>query len=276
MNSIFEIPSSRELLAILCQQKRDHHGISWRQIVREAQLGAPNFLQQVIAGLRKLNSSHVEKLVTYFRFTEEEAAYFRCLIQFEYAHDAEEKNQAFRAMLGIRGFQNVAAIQRDHYEYFAHWYNPVIRELVVKAPKQASVSEWIRENLVPQITLDEVRKSLDLLQRMGMIWKLKGKWKQRESVISTPSQGRSLMLGNYHREVLTMAQESIERFSSEQRELLTICLALSSDQQVELRQRMENFWKEILDWSKNQNSEELQVFQFGMQFFPWTRPLKKG
>lgn len=275
MKTLFEFHDSREMLATICQQMRERQGVSWRYMSKKAQLGAPNFLQQVIAGTRRLNPSHIEKLISYFRWSDDEASYFRCLVQFEYASDAESKNQAFRAMLGIRGFQKVATIERDHFEYFAHWYNPVVRELVGHIPAQVAAPEWIREKLVPQIGIEEIRKSLDLLQRMGMIWKLKGKWKQREAVISTPSQGRSLMLGNYHREILSMAQESIERFSSHQRELLTICLTLSPHQEEELRQRMENFWKEVLDWSKDQNSEGFQVFQFGMQFFPWTRSINR-
>jgi len=275
---VFESTDLLLLLEEYCKEKIAQ-GYSWRQISREADLGAPNLLQQVLAGKRNLHEGHLENLIRFFDWKDDEAEYVRLLFQLQNTTDAIGRNQIYQQILGLGAMTRIKMIDRDQYDYFSDWIHPVVRELATMAPSRKDAVQWIAMRLDPPQPEERIKASIDLLQRLGLIFPLRDRFKQKDKVVSTPSQARSLLVGNFHRQVLAKAADSIQSVDRERRDLRTVCLSLTKVQQKALRQRMDAFWKEILhmcesNLSTEDTMESMDVCQFSMQYFPYPRESK--
>jgi uncharacterized protein (TIGR02147 family) len=172
--------------------------------------------------------------------------------------------------------KRIQILNPDQYEYFSDWLHPVVRELAPQAPSRKNAVGWIAERLMPTQSPDSIRRSLNLLERLGLVFPLLDRYKQKDSVISTPSQAHSILVGNFHRQVLAKASESISAVPRERRDLRTICMSLTKSQQKNLRERMDAFWAETLQICETHSSvadskEPVDVCQFSMQYFPFTK-----
>ncbi len=282
---IFKYLDYKELLNDLGDELIRSHSYSWRKISKEAQLGAPNFIKQIINGQRKLNDNHIQKLIAFFRWSDKEADFFKTLIQFNEEDEIQLKNRLFQKLLSFKKFNSIQQIERDRYEYFAHWYHPVIRELCVLCPSHKEAVSFVESKINPNPGTVTIKHSIKLLENLGFIYKFKDRYKQSEEVISTPSQVNSLLAKNYHLEILNQAQEALTRVPREARDFRTICLSISPDKEAELKKRIESFWLDTLDWCHSENhsgksgekaksgdeKQENKVSQLCFQFFPFTK-----
>ena len=89
-------------------------------------------------------------------------------------------------------------------------------------------------------------------------------------MISTPSEVLSIAVKNYHRNVIKLAGEAIERFEKPQRDIRSVTVGLSEEGFDEVKKRLESFWKELLDFSAGEKNIK-KVYQINMQLFPLSK-----
>jgi uncharacterized protein (TIGR02147 family) len=146
----------------------------------------------------------------------------------------------------------------------------VVRELVAHPGFKGSAA-WIAKRVFPRITQAQAEKSLELLQRLGLIRKdpATGSLIQSEAQISTAPEVASLAVANYHRAVLKLAEGAIESFDAGSRDLRAVTLGIPKDRFPELKRKMETFWREVLDLASGAGPVE-EVYQVNLQAFPLT------
>jgi uncharacterized protein (TIGR02147 family) len=86
-------------------------------------------------------------------------------------------------------------------------------------------------------------------------------------VVSTPSEVLSVAITTYHKDILTIAREAVERFKPEDRDIRSVTLGVSIEGYGEVKQRIGAFWKELLAFADTQKSVE-RIYQVNMQLFP--------
>lgn len=244
---------------------------SYRSFAKAAGYTSPNFLQSVISGKRNLSPANLLGTVRALDLNKQESEFFLSLVGFTQARDFEEKNFHYQRMLRSRRYAVSKPIETGRFEYFHQWYHAAVRELAIHRDFTGDPA-WIADRLHPRPTVPQVERSLELLQRLGLIRKeeASGRWSQSETVISTPAEVASLAAANYHRAMLKLASDAIEAFPQDQRDLRSVTLGIPSSAYPALKRKMEDFWMEILALCESQAGVE-EVLQINLQLFPLTK-----
>jgi uncharacterized protein (TIGR02147 family) len=241
---------------------------SYRQFARDAGYGSPNFLQQLKTGYRKLNLMALEGTVRALKLNKKEAEYLRTLVNFDEARSFEEREGFYQNLLRIRSRESVKPIEHKQFQYFSQWYHPVVRELIV-LEEFAGSAERIASHVVPPITESQVEKSIQLLEELGLIRKdsASRKWVQAESLVSTSSEVTSIALKTFHKRMIQLSGESLERFSGKERDVRGLTLALSDAGYAQAKAKMEAVWEELLVMAQKEKHGK-KIYQVNIQIFP--------
>ena len=127
---------------------------------------------------------------------------------------------------------------------------------------------------MPSVQPTLVASALNLLLELGLVVRAEdGRLSRGNPSISTGHEVRSLAIGNYHRQMMSRAAESIEVVARERRDIsaLTVCIPL--DKVDELKERIQGFREVLLDLCDRSESPEA-VYQINIQLFPLSLPDK--
>jgi uncharacterized protein (TIGR02147 family) len=237
---------------------------------------SPEFLRDIRDRKLNIDSAGIEGVACYLGFSAKQKEYFRSIVEFDHAHKTEEKERSLQKVLQSREYPDIKQLDQKQYEYFAHWYMPVVRELVTSSGYTGD-PQWIAERIVPSIAIENIRKAIDLLISLKLIYRdeATGRFCQTDRIVSTTPEVGSRAAVNYHSEVIELALDAINRFPSDERDIRSVTLSLSPEGYEEIKKRLEAFWKELLAFSKTQAGAD-QVFQIGMQMFPMSILKEEG
>jgi uncharacterized protein (TIGR02147 family) len=94
--------------------------------------------------------------------------------------------------------------------------------------------------------------------------------------LKTPDDIASRALRKAHLEELLLAQDKLQSVPVELREFGSVTLATSRDAIPQIKAALRRFQKELLDLAEGDKSENEEVFQFCVQFFPLTNVGKES
>lgn len=249
---------------------------SYRQFARDAGYGSPNFLQQLKTGSRKLNLMALEGTVRALKLNKKETEYLRILVSFDEARSFEERERYYQSLLRMRSREAVKPLEHKQFQYFSQWYHPVVRELVV-LEEFGGDPERIAAQIVPAVGGSQVEKSIALLEELGLIRKdaATGRWVQAESIVSTSSEVSSIALKGFHKRMIQLSGESLDRFSGKERDVRGLTLALTAEGYARAKAKIESLWEEIIVMAQKERNPE-KVFQVNFQIFPVSKPTRSG
>lgn len=250
--------------------KKSNRRFSYRAFARMAGSTSPNFLQLILQRKLRINPKQLETFIVSAEYTEKEARYLRALVTFDHSNTHEEKNLAFREIIVLREYRSVDKLAENQYEYLSNWYNPAVRELVC-TPSYNDDPNSIVPRFVPAIGLREVKKSIKLLQSLELISRNEedNGWVLTENSVATPPEVLSIGIVEYHKEMLSLANQALENFSGSDRDLRAVTLGVPKSKLPLLKERMEAFWYEIMDFADEGEPAEV-VVQVNTQLFPLT------
>jgi uncharacterized protein (TIGR02147 family) len=269
--NIYEYMDYRTFLKDMFRfRKHKDSYFSYRYFSGKAGFSSPNFLKLVIEGKRNLTSASLAKVAKGFGFLKQEREFFENLVFMNQAKNQEEKKHYLKRMMSIKGYIKARKIEKKSYEYFSKWYNTAVREIVMFGGRNFT-AEQIAETLNPKITPKEAETAINLLTELGFIKKDKdGLWVQSDPALSTGPEVKSLAIANFHREMLKLASESIERYPASERDISALTLRVNSESIAEIKRRIIEFRKELLEFGLNEESTD-QVLQINLQAFPLTK-----
>lgn len=247
---------------------------SYRYFSRKSGFKSPNFLKLVTSGQRNLGADSISKIAKGFALKKQEAEYLTCLVRMNQAATHADKNRYYRKMMSIKGYRSIRRIEAAAYDYFSTWYYPVIREIVMSGTRDQGPAE-IADRLRPPITAKEAEKALVFLLELGLIERdPDGRWSDTGRNLTTGAEVRSWVIANYHREMMRLAAESIERFPAAQRDITALVLSIRSDRMAEIKETTARFRKALLEIA-SEDPDPDRVIQVNIQIFPLTDP-KQG
>jgi uncharacterized protein (TIGR02147 family) len=246
---------------------------SQRAFARMAESSSPNYLQLITGRKLNISAAAVASLSNALSFSEKERSYFETLVSFDHAKTHDEKDRHFRLLLKTREYRSIKKLEKCQYDFFSHWYIPVVKELAVH-PLFTGDLQWIADRIIPQISVAKVKKSVETLENLNLI-SLNidtNRYTTTESVVSTPAEVISLAVVQYHRDCIRLGSESIDTFGPALRDIRSVTLGVSEKGFTEIRERLEAFWKELLDFCETQKDVK-RVIQVNLQAFPLTTEL---
>ena len=272
---IFEYDNYRAYLRDLYKvYKETKPQFSYRYFSQKAGFRSPNFLQLVIEGKRNLSPESIEKFTNALNLGKKEAEFFRVLVYLNQARTVSEKKIYAEQLMRFRPFRYIHPLRQDQYRYYTDGHNIAIRELT-SLPEFTEDPAWIARRLVPPISPQQAKKSLDLLLQMGLLKRDgSGRLVQADAFISTGDEVTSTSVANYHRTMIQMGAEALDRFAGPDRDISSVTMTLSKKNFREIKALIQKFRKELLAIADQDQSPE-GVYQVNFQLFPLTKGAKK-
>jgi uncharacterized protein (TIGR02147 family) len=269
--SIFDYLDYRTFLKDTFQYRKEQEAFfSHRYFARRAGFSAPNFVQLVIAGRRNLTSASIPKVARGLSLKAKEREYFECLVLMNQADSHDERNHYYQKMTALRGVGPVKRLEKASFDYFSNWYYPVIREVARWGDGRLAAAE-IAALLRPPVAVKDAERALAALADLGLLERDdQGRWRQCDAAVTTGPEVRSLVLANYHREMIRMAGESLERCRPEERDVTSLTVNMGREAMAALKEKIAAFRRELLDLAC-QETEPGQVVQINFQAFPLTK-----
>lgn len=251
-------------------KKAADRGFSFRVFSRLAGVKASNHLKLVMDGKRGLPEATAHRYARAIGLEGDEAEYFCDLARFNQATSPGERSALYRRLTGFRGYRNVQRLELEHAAYHANWYIPAIRELALH-PDFVDDPGWIARQLEPQISRAEARRALTTLLSLGLLQRQDdGRITQGEPVAATAPETVGVHVANYHRAMLQLAAESIDRFESKEREISSLTMCVGQDDVARLKKRIQQFEDELISMVAEVEEGD-RVVQLNFQLFPLSR-----
>ncbi|MBT3182743.1 MAG: TIGR02147 family protein [Deltaproteobacteria bacterium] len=265
--SIFHYRSYRRYLKDWYDSKKSaNRHFSFRLFSKRAGLKSPNFLKLVMEDKRNLSKDGVENFIVGLELNKQESDFFRNLVLFNQSKDHEERDKHYKQLLKSKKLKQLKPIERDRYEYYSRWYNPIIRELVTSKEYDGK-AESISGRISPRISPDDVDKSIQLLIRLKFIkMNAEGKYEQTEAIVTSGSEVESHTLFNYHLNMLDVSKKALQSIGSAKRDISSLTLSINRGKLPELKKMLQQFRREVLEFTSDDDSAD-DIIQLNIQMF---------
>ncbi|WP_413288089.1 TIGR02147 family protein [Bdellovibrio sp. HCB337] len=272
--NVFQYQDYRQLLlALIEQRKKDRKPFSYRWFSQRAGLTSPNFLNLVVKGKRHLSTESLEKVVEIFQLNKDEGHFFRHLVHFNKAKTLSEKEHFARQLLHIKKFQNEYPLSKEQFEYYSKWYHIPIRELLMLKDAPQTEDE-IHDLLLPSVSRPEIQEALEKLEALQLIEKKKDRWQVRQESVSTGHKFSNFGVVQYHKKMLNLAAESLDRFPAQEREISSVSIGLSEETAQKIKKMIEEFRSQLIAVAEEDKNKE-RVYQINFQLFPLSKRNEK-
>ncbi len=271
--SVFDYTDFRQFLNHFYHRKKEDTGhFSYRYFSSKAGFSSHNVLKLVINGDRNIAVKSIPKFIKALGLTQVEGEHFRLMVLAN--QSVGEKEQIhFNALIRHKEGAMSRVLSDMEHRFYKDWYHPVMREVISLPqfrdnPDPGTVGMFFH----PAITAVQVDDSLKLLQALNMIQlDENGCWEQCERGIRTTAEVSSKVIRAYNRKMVSLAEQSVERFDPYEREVSGMTLALSESMIQKMKKKIQEFKEEILaDVLSDENDPE-SVYQLNFQLFPMVR-----
>ncbi|MFZ5571535.1 MAG: DUF4423 domain-containing protein [Thermodesulfobacteriota bacterium] len=115
---------------------------------------------------------------------------------------------------------------------------------------------------------------MKLLAELGLIQQDgEGKWQQADQAVTTGPEVHSLAVANFHKEMLRLTAESIDRHPSAERDITGLTLGVSGSRIQRIKELIAALRKELLMMACRDESAD-QVIQVNFQVFPLSKQVR--
>ena len=255
-------------------QKSKSHAFSHRFLANKLGLATPNFILLVIQGKRNITSETCSKLSEVMDLTDKEAEYFENMVNYDQARRPKEKDRYYSRIMSSRQAMKIEKLEDWQYEYFSNWYTPIIRDMVIQGDFKGDFKA-LASRITPAVTLAQVKRSLKLLVKLGLI-KLEGnKYVPQSPFVSTGPEVNSTAVVNFHRNMVRLAGEAIDRHPKNQRNISSCTVNISEEVYKKLADKITSFRKDVMAIAETSGNPD-RIYQMNFQLFPLTKPVNQG
>ena len=264
---VFDYLDYRAYLRDFYHGRKQRGPFSYRAFSMRAKLKSPNYLKLVVDGERNLTAPMAKRFAGACGLTGQAAAFFGELVAFGQADSVDERNEIYSRVRRYRQYRETHELAIAQAEYHVRWYLPAVRELALAHDFRADPN-WIAARLVPKIKPNEAQFALDTLRQLGLLVEdTDGKLTQGTSLVSTGAETASLHMVNFHRTMMHLAAESMERIPHDRRDISSVTLCLGPQGLEMIKRAIVRFRRELLELSELEQDPE-QVVQVNFQLFP--------
>lgn len=272
--SVFGYSDYRAYLADHYRHAKDHeYGFSFRVFSKRAGISSSNYLRLVIDGKRNLSPGMAAQFAKGCGLLGAAADFFCELVAYGQATTTADKNRHYEQLLRHRPFRETRKLEPAQADYHSTWYLPAIRELC-RRPDFDESPKWVAAELEPSISVREAKQALATLVQLGLLYRDEGgRLKQTDTLVTTGPGPLGHHVFNYHRVMLERAAVALDRIPREEREVSSVTVCVSQEKLVELKRRIAEFRRDLLQLAEIDNEPE-RVVQINFQLFPLSKQKK--
>ncbi len=269
MVNIFEYIDYRKYLHDAYVERRaESSKFSYRYIAGKVGFASPGFFANVLSGKKDISLKLVLKFAELFRLNRKEKEYFEALVLFTKATGTSEKKEYLDRLLAMRG-SRVKKVDAHQWEYFEKWHHTAVRELIALRPFRGDFRA-LAAMVNPPITVQEARKSIELLERLGLIRKgMDGAYERTDATISAGDAVSQALISAYQVQAMDLAKYAIDNLPSGTRNFSTLTVSVSAPTYEAMLEELRGFRRRLLEMAENSDDVD-RVYQMNFHVFPVT------
>lgn len=247
------------------EKKKSNPSVSYRMIAQKVGYKAQSYLPSLIAGKINMSLSMCLRFCSVMKLSKKACDYFQTMILFCNAASHEEKQVYFDKM---RVFKEAAIhiLPSDEYRFYEKWYHSAIRALVEFIPIRDDY-EMLGRMLIPEVSTDEVRESVRLLEELKIIERdSNGFLSPVDKVISSGYDATGMAINTFLFNSLRLAENALGRFKKDERTFSCLTMGISEQGYREILQELREFRRKVMNIANNDTAN--RIYQFGFQLFP--------
>ena len=246
---------------------------SYLKFAEDLGFSATNVLRLIIVGDRTLTTKAASRIAKGLGLHGADLRYWTALVKYGEARRPAERERLFQLLVSLKTKAKPEALTPIQAAYFSDWYHSVIREMV-GLPDFVGDPLWIQNRLAFPLRLDEIRRSLDLLERLGVITRVaETGYYVNSAVVATSPETDSMALVRYHQKMIEIGGESITRIDADRRQIQAVTVNLPLAAANTLRAKIQALTQEALALEADAAThpgDQAEVFQMNIQLFPFT------
>lgn len=265
-NSIYRFLDFRDFLNERIEQLRKERWYSERAFAKKARFSSPSFLKMVLDGKRNLSPESAQRVAKVLGLNSNETKFFVLLVRLSLARSEEERSKVFGSLSEFKKFAEIRRIELDQLSYFSNWKWVAVREALATPYWQSQSLEDLAKAVDSSVR--EVEAIVSGLERLGFVERTEsGGYLAKQEALQTPRQMQSLIVRNFHQEMLSKAQDSLHSVDLSKRDIGGLTIALSEDDFKELKEALFNFQARVNTKYSDSRSAR-NIYQFNFQVFP--------
>lgn len=236
-------------------------GLSMRSLAKRLNV-SPALLSLITKGKRPLTEENVDIWASVMKWNAQEISWLKQLLLLENS-PVEQKRKALENLSRFNAYKDNSSEEVLTFKYLKKWWNVAIREISA-LPDFQEDEYWIQERLLFNVSLIEIRKSLNFLNKHKLLAK-DGDFRR----LDCQGDIYKLSLSTFHNQLLSKAVESIYKVSSDDRYILGHTMAIDVAMFPEAKKILDEALEKItlLKHDINQPSD---VYHFSFLGFPLT------
>ncbi len=270
MFSIFNYTDYRKALSDFYEiEKKKKLQISHRYIAQSVGFKSSGFFAQVIQGKSNISHEYIINFAKLMKLKKRESEYFEALVFFNQAKTHKMKKHYFDK---LRTFSQakVKIVDSAQYAFYDKWYYTAIREVLDFFPFKNDYKSLSRI-IVPSITAEETKKSIELLEKLNLINKDKnGYYKKTDSLISTGYEAQALAINNFIIDTLKLAEASLDKINKDERNLSCLTLSIPKKKYPIILEECRAFRRKLMQMANSEEKADT-VYQLNYQIFPMSK-----
>lgn len=238
------------------------------------ELGLPNtrsFFNDIIKGTRPLSKTYVERFVMALQMNENEAQYFRVLVDFNQSEIPRERELLFDQLVSLNSTPT-RLVSAEEYEFYRHWHHTTIFSLLDVLEFSDDYAA-LAKRVFPAISAAEARESIALLRKLGLIRKTpEGFWKPSSKTLDSGSYVKSELVRQYQLQCLELSKRAMLLETRAPRNFSTVTLSISKGASELIEKKLQKFKSEVRSIAHREAAPADRVYQLNIQFFPQSLP----
>jgi uncharacterized protein (TIGR02147 family) len=247
---------------------------SYRFFNLRAGIKSVGLYQSLVKGEVNISSKSLPKIAKGLDLDERELEYFKLMVDYTHALTSKGKQDIFEEMLPYLPKQE-QRIARSQKEYYSHWYNVAAHQSLWVINFTDNFKE-LAQFINPRIKISQARRAIQVLKELNLIAQDRdGFWRPIHSSISgSGKEVGAFAIQEFQNHMMDRAKESQFHIDKTKRNIITTTMSISNQGRERLIQKISQFQKEIQELVLS-DSDENQVCQLNIQFFPITQELEK-
>ena len=268
-SNIYNFADYRDFLKDRYRQLKDvDPAFSFRNFSKEAGFGSPNYLKLVMDGKRNLSDEAIAKFAKGLRLDTHESEFFRYMVLANQCSNTQQAQVYEAKLCYLKELFKVKEVIPELYEYYHDWYHSAIREMIKKGSVQNDAQQ-IAMSMVPNITVEEATKSINLLKQLGFIAQnLDGSLEAIETTQKLDTTGTEMGQKIHHEQMAALAAQSLYTQSADNIEFESLTVSLPAHKVEELKTKIQDLIQSIAGGS---NASNANVYQLNIQLFALTK-----
>jgi uncharacterized protein (TIGR02147 family) len=222
-------------------------------------------------GKKMLSMEHCLKISKALNHSREEAEYFEGIVAYTHAKNEEvrtnllDKLNLHKKMKGITPLP----IEKEQYEYLSKWYHSAVRCLIAMYPIKDDF-DFISRRIFPPVTAEQVKKSIELLKRLGIIKKgCDGVYHCTGINIQASKELSQNAVNRFHVECTELAKQSVIFSASKKHFVSSLTMGISEKAYNAIRDESMKFKQRVLELANADQAAD-RVYQYQLVMFPLT------